>query len=381
MKMRKTVLIFFTLFFAFIAARFLSAREPSGDAAIWTHPSDFHFSNISILDFLRLRSESDRFSFFLDRRVDPDTPLSFEAEGVPLIEGVARAVESAGLSFVLFDTLIYVGPPDAGGELLLATALRESGRMFEANPAAERLTVPTVLKAPEFCEPRTVLDNAAKKVKFRWEGLDRMPFDCWRELNFPSLPTETVFSILLVGFNVTYELDAEKPTLKPVAFRRDASVERSYPAAMTEKIDFSSFSDCQKTEIAGTVRVSGPFREMARLEYALSKENIWRELTRVAELGSSPAASPAVSPTAEGGRVVSGEIRQQPLGGLFDYLKKTFGAEFLLDPSVERLGLSPESRISCRFKAANLKKASKIVADTLGVKFRVSENRVIFYVE
>ena len=375
-RFQAVILLALTIFStAFFSTALFSAprREKDNPSVRWDTPTDFAFEGGTILDFLRLRSESDGFSFLLDRRIDPSAPVSVSATSIPLIEGLAGAVESAGFEFACLGNVFYVGPKDAAGTLLLDRAIRNDRRLFSANPASERLTTSIRFAAADGSVPSELLAGAAKQVKMSWEKLDLMPFDVWREIAATRLPAEDVFSLVLIGFNVTWQLDDKRPILRPCAFRPDETVTRTYPIDAAEKIDRASFADVQWERIAGTIRASGPFRAMAPVEYAIGKE----ELKRLLAASNSPAQNTPVS-AADAERRITGVVRQVPLKSVFASLEKQLGVVCVLDSSAERLGISPETRVSCRFDKADRKRALKILADTLNLSVRIHGDRALF---
>lgn len=350
-------------------------REKAISPVRWDTPTDFAFEGGTILDFLRLRSESDGFSFLLDRRIDPSAPVTILASSIPLIEGLARGAESAGFQFALIGNLFYVGPKDAAGTLLLDRAIRNDRRFFSANPDFKRLTAPIRFAAADGVVPSELLTGAAKQVKMSWEKLDLMPFDCWRKIAPTQLPAEDVFSLVLIGFNVTWQLDDKRPILRPIAFRPDEIVARTYPIDAAEKIDRSSFADVKWEIIAGTVRASGPFKAMAQVEYAIGKE----EMKRLFAAGDSLAPdTPTGPPSPDAERMITGFVQQVPLKTVFDSFEKQLGVVCLLDSSAERLGISLETRVSCRFDKAEKKRALKILADTLNLSVRINGDTALF---
>lgn len=362
---------------ALLSTPILSAprREKAIRPVRWDAPTDFAIQGGTILSLLSTRSELDGFSFLLDRRIDPSTPVNLSASSIPLIEGLARAVESAGLEFALIGDVFYVGPKGAAGTLLLDRAIRKDRRAFASNPAAERLSTPIPLSANDGCIPADLLGTAAKRIKLSWDKLDLMPFDCWRKIDVDAIPAEDAFSLLLIGFNVSWRLDDKRPILTPVPFRPQETVTRTYSPEAVEELDRSAFTEIEWTQVAGTLRADGPFEAMAKVEYAIGKERMNRALTAASTQTPRPSAAAAKD---GGERLLSGEVRQVPLRTIFASLREQLGVVCALDRSAEELGVSLETRVSCRFDNADKKRALKILADALDLSVRVKGNAALF---
>ena len=345
----------------------------------WSAQTTFDERGAELLTALEQRASVAGFSLLLDRRVDPQTPVTFTASEVTLFEGLTGLVESCGLSLALFDSLLYVGPKEAAGELLLLGELREQSRFLTQNKGAERLTVSVPLRMPEFSEPKKTLEELAKKAKWEWEGLDKMPFDCWRAVDLPPTPIETLLSLLLIGFNVDYQLDDKRPTLRPVAIKRDEPVSRTYAPEDAARIARSDFPGCQWSEVAGTLRVDGPLREVARVEYAIAKARMKALAAEEEERRAALAQNAPEEAQNPEKLLLSGSFRQVELSTVLKNLAQNFRSDFTLDASLETVGISPETRVSCTFDRVNRKKAAKILAETLGVSVRVESDRTVFY--
>ena len=340
--------------------------EPS---VLWSARSVFDERDSELLPSLSRRAEVTGLALFLDRRVDPQTPVTYSSSDGSLFDGLLGMAESCGFSLAAVGPIFYVGPPDAAGELLLLLALHQQSKSFAPNPAAVRLEKSVPLRAPEFSEPRKLLEELAKNAKFDWNGLEMMPFDCWRAVDLPPTPTE-----LLIGFNVDYRIDEKKAVIKPVSIPRGEQVTRNYSPAETAELVRDAYPGCSWTEAAGRVRVDGPFSEVARIEYAVFK-------ARMKMMIAQELAEQAERPVPSGGRnlLLSGAFRQTELSTVLTNLARTFGTEFVLDSSLEAAGISPETRISCEFDRVDRKKAAKIIADTLGVSVRADGEKTIFY--
>lgn len=353
----------------------------------WTREVRFRFQDIPLFDALTFQAESNRFSFFLDRRVDPEIPVTYSADAVPLAAALTEMIEGVGLETVRLGPILYVGPPESGGELLLTLFLHRQAARGNPNQAKEGLEKRVAFPKDDFVEPAALLKDAAKKGGLSWSGLDKMPFDYWRNGTFPPLAAGDLFSLVLIGFGVDYRLDDRKPVLKPVAFQKEGTVIRSWPAEEISGIRRGDFPDVEWMEIRNEIRGTGPFREIARIEYRASKErmkNVLREVHDRREREdaggrSDSSVSGSLKRNSGGGNLLSGEIRQATLQFVFDELKNQLDLDCVLDSSVDKMGMTLETRISCRFDNANPKRALKIIADELGVSYRLNGRRAVFY--
>lgn len=332
-------------------------------AVDWSEEIRFDFQEMPLRDAFAMFAEAEGFAFFLDRRVDTEIPVTLSVESVSLLEGMTELARSAGLDAVrVEESILYVGPAGSAGELLLLTAVHRG----DLSVLETRYAPP---KDGEVLNPVDLLKEAAGQIGGTWTGLDRMPFDCWRADSLSRLSYRSLFSLVLIGYGVDYKVEGtkEKPVFRPVKIDRAAPVTRQWPAADAEGIDFGAYENLTATTVRDEVRVTAPFETAAKAEYLAAQNRQKRELA--ARLAERRAAPPA-----EGNRTVSGEVRQATIQTLSDRLKKELGVELRLDPSLDADGISMQTRISCKFKNADARRAVKAIAEELGCDFDLNGN-------
>ncbi len=356
----------------------------------WGEPTQFSIDDMPIIDFLRLYAKLNRFSFLLDRRIDPNLSVHYSAQDIPLALGLTELLRSVRLEPVFFGSFVYIGPEGAAGRLLLDRALRQE-RLAANSVWGNKLTKNCSLTMEEGAIPSETLARLAKEMGGNWENLDKMPFDSWREVHFPSMSTGDIISFLLIGFNVSWRADDKKPVLRPVPFDSNEKVTRSYSEEALKGIARDSFPEIQWTETLGMIRASGTYDTMAAFEFQVGLSRMRAELDayRKAEDAALAKGGSRSSTGSSGGgrgkdssgeiRLLTGEVRQASLRAIFENFQIQLGMEAILDPSAEARGVSLDQRISCTFRGADRRKAAKIVADTLGVSFRIEGDLCIFY--
>ena len=328
----------------------------------WSGEVHFDFQEIPLRDAFRLFAESEGFAFFLDRRVDTEIPVTCSVDSAPLLPAMIELAESAGLEAAAFGkSLLYVGPKGSAGELLLlASAHRGELPSLETGYTPE--------KREGVIVPGDLLKETASAPGVQWTGLGLMPFDCWRADELAPLSYRELYTLVLIGYGVDYQVEGDnaKPKLKPVKIDREKVVTRQWPEDEMPEIGPDLASEITRTPIRGEVRVSGPLGVMAGLEYQAAKNRAKRMAASPRpERGQRSGDGPG-----EAERYISGEVRQATLASLSETLKKELGIELKLDPSLDAMGVTFETRISCKFRQADAAGAVKIIANQLGADFR-----------
>ncbi|MBQ3387655.1 MAG: hypothetical protein IJG60_00405 [Thermoguttaceae bacterium] len=335
----------------------------------WSDEVRFDFQEMPLREAFRLFAESEGFAFFLDRRVDTEIPVTCSVDPAPLLPAMIELAESAGLEAAAFGkSLLYVGPKGSAGELLLlASAHRGELASLETGYTPE--------KREGVIVPGELLKETAAAAGVQWTGLGLMPFDCWRADGLAPLSYRELYTLVLIGYGVDYQVEGDeaKPKLKPVKIDREKIVTRQWPEGEMPEIGPDRAEEITRTPIRGEVRVSGPFGVMAGLEYQASKN-------RAKRMAASPRPErDRQDDDFPGGaeRFVSGEVRQVTLASLSETLKKELGIELRLDPSLDAMGITFETRVSCKFSRSDAADAVKIIANRLGVDFRFQGKNAI----
>ena len=381
-------------------ALFLGLAMPvlgAGGIEIWTTTADFELKDLPVLDLLEMRARIDGFTFLLDRRIDPNLPITYSNRSVPLAEGLTEALAAVKLEAFFLDRFLYVGPPGSVGTFLLDRALRREKLALLSNPNQGRLKTPISLDGEDGCVPSELLAEAAKKIDFSWEKVRTMPFDCWRPLHVPPIPAEDLFSLLLIGFDVSWRIDEQKPVLYPVSRKAQGEVTLGFERDELAGIDRQAYPGIRWESVIDKLKATGPFEDLADIEYKIALERM-RQVLGAAKAGGASRSSDQARATEgsappakrsgnrshqRGGeqdatRILSGELRQVPLGSVFESFRSQLGLECLLDPSAENAGITLDTRVTCRFDQADRRKAIKILADALGLTVKIKGNTVIF---
>ncbi len=394
----------------FASATAAEESEFAEKSAVSSVPAANLFRPISLTcDGEELRSILERFSeiceiaYFIDRRVDPSTLLAGSFSDEPAIDALRKMLDDAELSFCCVDgSLIWVGPRDASGELLLLFALKREE--FDAAPekVAEKLTSTLDFSFPDFAEPRDVFQTLSKRTRLKFDGFEKTPFDRWRAAEFRDVVAADLISTLSIGFNVDFRWDADANALKPVALDRSRAVERSYSSALVRKLDRKNFPNVEFSENADgeTVGVAGAFADVARVEYAvalLGNEEFRRSQgAALASNGNGNGKNDGTGKSGKNGTVagrnsgnsarknggarkeVSGSLEDKRLRDVFTYFETNFGLTFELDDSLTAAGVTLETRISCEFRNADARKVAATIAGKIGSTFKIDGNRVVF---
>ena len=321
------------------------------------------------------------FEYWLDRRVDPSTPIDCSTSDAPLIEAFDAIFSSAGLSFcIVNDSFLYVGPEDAADEALALFEIKRAEAFVYPPATAERLGSVVKFSTAPYSEPRDVLRALAQTARLKTTGFDKTPFDRWRGAEFNTICDSDILTLLFLGFNVEYDLDEKSGAIKPVAIDRNRKTQLYCADGAAKKINKAKFPKCD-FNVDGTT-VTGKFSDLVEVEKELSRVRR-QNLSSVNEKATTsesnqPSSRRAVAASKQRRYQVSGAISNKTLGDVFDYLKKSADVYCYLDESIEATGVSLDTRISCEFKNADIRGIGAIIAKQIGAAADVEGNSIVF---
>ena len=172
-------------------------------------------------------SRSTGVAIFLDRRVDPGHLLTLKVANEPLRTVLQSAAGQVDAGVALVGAVVYVGPKATAGKLLALATLRqqETGKL----PAEVRLrlTKSAAWSWGEPAEPRQLLNDLATRGGVRVENPELVPHDLWPAATWPALAWTERMTLVLAGFELTYELK-DSGTIRLVSLPERLVFERTY---------------------------------------------------------------------------------------------------------------------------------------------------------
>ncbi|MGL4942763.1 MAG: hypothetical protein ACRC46_06195 [Thermoguttaceae bacterium] len=179
----------------------------------WERTMRVKWQNAIIVDAMNSLAGSLKTSLVIDRRVDTEIRLTFSAEGT-VTQVLEQGLAPHGLALFTTDSLGYIARSEDIASL--AHRIDEATKRCEQLPTKSRATLSKTTPAvtvPHLSDPRETLADIARKNKLTWRNLDELPHDRWRETVFPPMPLAQLLTIILAGFDATWDIDSDGKTL------------------------------------------------------------------------------------------------------------------------------------------------------------------------
>jgi hypothetical protein len=149
----------------------------------------------------------------LDRRIDPDIPVTLTTRGEKLHDILARVAREAGAAVDELDSTIRITPASVAGKAGPAEHDRRL-RLTKASAEARRiLTSGAAWSWAPGAQPRQLVEQLAAEAGLTIEGLDTIPHDHFPAADLPKLSLAERFDLVLAHFDrrVAWTTAASKP--------------------------------------------------------------------------------------------------------------------------------------------------------------------------
>ena len=170
-------------------------------------------------------------SVFLDRRIDPRTPINLAASNVTMEQLLLQLCDQQELGFCRLGDNFYLGSKLAAQRLLISS---------ENVSKAQRKTSTALLKKaasawPDLTTPKQALNALIAEADLKLANADLLPHDLMPSGSMPPMTLDRRLRLLLIQFDLDYELKRNGRTL---ALRRISNLPETGSVRFTD-VDLS----------------------------------------------------------------------------------------------------------------------------------------------
>ena len=352
------------------AARWATGSALKRQLAESTHTSAM---GIPLRQAIYQRGRAHQVSILLDRRVDPDQPVTLNVDDLPLEEMLGKVAKRHGLGVtVLGSAVVYLGPTPYTTRLRTLAELRHDEARARPD-LAERLLAVAPFRWADFSTPRDLLGQLAAEAKLTIEGLGQVPHDLWGAADLAPLPWVDRLTLVAGQYDLTFQIGSDGRSIALVPIPDDVSIVRGYPAGS------------QASRLAEKWRDLLPHVQITVTDTRISVRGLLEDHERLAA-AARPAASTAKTAgrkPAEKHRAAEAEKRytlkqaQGQLDLLLPQLGERLGLEMRIDrEALERAGISLRKQVSVSVADATLDELLTALLQPAGCTFRRQGNVV-----
>jgi hypothetical protein len=199
-----------------------AAPRPTGEATIRRpakRTANIHWQRVPLREAIGRLRDLFEDTVFVDRRVDPTTRVSLDIVAGSAEEVVAALANRKDLGIARLGSLVYLGPTASADQLRTIAAARsqDASRL----PAGERRAISErrPIAWERLAEPRRLIELAAQERGWRIANADAVPHDLWSSGRLPALSLSDGLTILLIGFDLTFELRPQDQSIEIVPLK------------------------------------------------------------------------------------------------------------------------------------------------------------------
>jgi len=297
-------------------------------------------------------------AIFLDRRIDPNGKLALSAADEPLRTLLLRVAEQADAGVSLVGSVVYVGPKATASKLLALATLRrqEAGKL--PNDLRIRLSKSEAWSWNDLAEPRQLLVDLAERGGVRIANAELIPHDLWPAANWPAMPWTERMTLLLAGFDLTYETTGAG-VIRLIPLPEKVVFEKTYaPRGDVDRTaaDLRRAIPAAKISVDGrTLRISAAVEDHERIDRLLRGESV---------------TTTKVTP---GQKRYTLTVENKPAGAVLKTLATQLGKELKYDPALaEKL----QTAVSLQVKEVPLEELLEKTLGPLGLAYRLTEKNI-----
>lgn len=305
-------------------------------------------------------------ALMLDRRIDPERPISVSVPQGNVREVLVRTAHAAGCGISFLDDLVYFGPIDSADKLRTLVELRQDEyRIFVRNsPATERsrLISNRSLSWDDFAEPRSTVTNFAESYRLPISNPELIEHDLWAGDTVPSGSFPRTMQLLLLQFDLTFRLDSAKWSLELIPIPEQVTLRKTYTLKRNQSAESwkKAIPSAQITVTGNQVTVEGRAEDHQIID---------------ALRGGKPNGSDAPSVKLSTQRFTL-KLKDFPAIRVLEELEKS-GIKF--DYDVEALkdaGANLERLIEIDVADANIEEFLKALLGSFDIEIRIEEETV-----
>ena len=300
----------------------------SGDELQWQldSPVSVRWASNPLRAALTSLARTQGVAIFLDRRVDPDQTVDLVRAGLALRELLQELAGPRKLGVGHVGPVVYLGPLQTAAVLGTVVAQKEE-HIQRAPPALRtRLQRPQPLRWPELATPRELIQDLAATAGLQVEGLEQIPHDVWPEVDLPPLTFAQSLSLVLAGFQLTFDYVPETAAVRLAPLPAEASVVRRIPvrgapaaigAEIRRRFPEAQFKiEADHVVVNSTVEVSDGIR-------------------RLVDGAAGRSKPPPAKTKVEGQKRFTLRVQDAPLAAVAKAVAKEVGVELRFDPRIE----------------------------------------------
>lgn len=191
-------------------------------------PVSVMWRDAELKDRLMRFSQNQHVAIFLDRRIDPSTIINLTSNQVTTEQFLLNIARNAEIGICQIEDIYYLGPQKTANSLAsISEALLKAANKFGKRTQL-RWNMNKPLLTDAVVDPKQLLLELAKDNDIEIDGLNGLPHDLWSGLDLPASSLACRLSLLLAGFDKSFQFKATGKTIEVIDFKPPLRVTRTF---------------------------------------------------------------------------------------------------------------------------------------------------------
>ncbi len=196
-------------------------------------PLTASWKEIPLRQMLQNLGRSQRVAIFLDRRIDPDQRIQFEAKGESMAVTLDRLTSKLELGYCLVDSTIYIGPKEITGKLATVAEVLHQFLAQLPDPWGKQAGKRVAMRWELLATPRLLVTRQLEQAGFELAMPDSIPHDLWASQDLPPMPLAHRLAILLAGFDKAFTVAGDPPRMSLLPMPEKVKLQKVYKKAVS----------------------------------------------------------------------------------------------------------------------------------------------------
>jgi hypothetical protein len=202
-----------------------ASANADGGSTVGRPPTSttIHWQSVPLRDTLDRLRQTFQASIIVDRRVDPNERVTLDIEATSAEQALGGIADSCGLDVARLGKLLYLGPASASGRLRPLANLRTHDAAKLPADIRNAVLKRQPLEWPRLSEPRPLITSLVERNGWRVVDSEKIPHDLWAANELPDLNLAEQLTVLLLGFDLTFEFQSEDRTVRIVPLKANVA--------------------------------------------------------------------------------------------------------------------------------------------------------------
>lgn len=189
---------------------------------------EIHWQNVPLRNALDRLGDSHKVPILLDRRIDPELPVSFQSPPGGLETNLAAFAAEHQWDVSVLAPVVYLGPAATARQLATHYEQQQQVVLGLSQPQQRKWRTLRASEWPTPTEPKRLIEQWVAAHQLELRGLDQIPHDLWAGRQWPPMTPLQRLTLVLAGFDLAVEVTPNGEG-HIIRLPRDGRLSASYP--------------------------------------------------------------------------------------------------------------------------------------------------------